>query len=298
MTAQPLPVERDDRGEHEGVLTIRLEQVDRPIIVLDHALIQRLEATLATIPVDARAVVLASASERAFVAGADLKAISDLSDEQLDRYLDYGQRVFGILSQLPCPTVAAINGAALGGGLELAMHCDGLVASPSPSGKPYQVGLPEASLGLCPGWGGTNLLPARMDPADAIRRTATGRTMAFDEAAEAGLFDDVAATPDELLDAAKSWVCAQKTPKRDAAPARWIGRSETAPAVLAAADEVRGEVGSSLPGKAVLDAVAAGTARGWQAALDAERQRLVALRRTPAAVEAIRAFFERTAKKG
>ncbi len=298
MTAQPLPVERDDRGEHEGVLTIRLEQADRPVVVLDHALMQRLEAALATIPADARAVVLASASERAFVAGADLRAISELSDDQLDRYLAYGQRVFGVLSQLPCPTVAAINGAALGGGLELAMHCDGLVASPSPTGKPYQVGLPEASLGLCPGWGGTNLLPARMDPADAIRRTATGKTMAFDEAAEAGLFDDVAAMPDELLGAAKSWACAQKTPKRDGAPSRWIGRGESAAAVVAAADEVRGEVGSSLPGSAVLDAVDAGTARGWQPALDVERERLVSLRRTPAALDAIRAFFERTAKKG
>lgn len=298
MTAQPLPVERDDHREHEGVLTIRLEQADRPVVVLDLPLIQRLEATLATIPADARAVVLASASERAFVAGADLKAISELSDEQLDRYLAYGQRVFGILSQLPCPTVAAVNGAALGGGLELAMHCDGLVASPSPTGKPYQVGLPEASLGLCPGWGGTNLLPARMDPADAIRRTATGRTMAFDEAAEAGLFDDVAATPEELLDAATSWVCAQKTPKRDGTPSRWIGRGDCAAAVVKAADEVRSEVGASQIGAAVLDAVDAGTARGWQAALDTERQRLVALRRTPAAVDAIRAFFERTAKKG
>ena len=298
MTAQPLPVERNDHGEHKGVLTIRLEQADRPVIVLDHQLIQRLEATLATIPADARAVVLSSASDRAFVAGADLKAISDLSNEHLDRYLAYGQRVFGILSQLPCPTVAAINGAALGGGLELAMHCDGLVASPSPTGKPYQVGLPEASLGLCPGWGGTNLLPARMDAVEAIRRAATGRTMAFDEAAEAGLFDDVAATPEELLDAAKSWVCAKKTPKRDGAPSRWIGRADCAAAVVKAADEVRGEVGSSQTGVAVLDAVDAGTARGWQAALDAERQHLVALRRTPAAVDAIRTFFERTAKKG
>src|SRR4030095_4414837 len=85
----------------------------------------------------------------------------------------------------------AINGAALGGGLELAMHCDGLVAAPPPSrdgapGKPYPVGLPEAGLGLCPGWGGTNLLPARMDAADAIRRAASGQTMTDDEGAGGG----------------------------------------------------------------------------------------------------------------
>ena len=99
-----------------------------------------------------------------------------------------------MLCELPYPTAAAIHSAVLGGGLELAMHCDGLIASPPADrdgkpGRPYPVGLPEAGLSICPGWGGTNLLPARIDPANAIHQTAIGKPMNFDEAKEAGLFD-------------------------------------------------------------------------------------------------------------
>src|SRR5439155_140292 len=136
---------------------------------------------------------------------------------------------------------AAINGAALGGGLELAMHCDGLMGAPpaardGQAGKPYPVGLPEAGLGLCPGWGGTNLLPARMEAGEAIRRTASGQTMMFDEAVAAGLFDRVAPAPEKLIETAMGWVCDQKRGgrERDGAPRKWIGRPEWASRALAA----------------------------------------------------------------
>src|SRR5262245_46013245 len=175
---QPLPNQREREGPCGGSVTVRLEEPGKPVVVLEHELMQRIEATLATLGRDVRGLVLASASERVFVAGADLKAIQELDDDQLDRYLRYGSKVFGMISDLPFPTVAAINGAALGGGLEIAMHCDGLVAAPG--AKPYPVGLPEAGLCICPGWGGTNLLPARIDPAEAIKRTATGAAMTFD----------------------------------------------------------------------------------------------------------------------
>jgi len=61
------------------------------------------------------------------------------------------------------------------------MHCDALIGAPNPSGKPYPIGLPRRVVDL-PGWGGTNLLPARIDPLEAIRRTATGKPMTYDEA--------------------------------------------------------------------------------------------------------------------
>jgi enoyl-CoA hydratase/carnithine racemase len=192
--------------------------------------------------------------------------------------------------------VAAINGAALGGGLELAMHCDALVASP-PTGKPYPVGLPEAGLGLCPGWGGTNLLPARIDPAEAIRRTATGATMPFEEAVSMGLFDRVAPAPDRLMETAMGWVrdrAGKRKPDTDA-PLRWIGRSEIAAKVLAALDSV--ELPATGPGMAVREAVGAGLAQGWDAALKTERQYLVRLRHTPEAKTAFAAFFARSAAK-
>jgi enoyl-CoA hydratase/carnithine racemase len=263
------------------------------VVVLDQELIQRLEATLKALPRDARGMVLASASERVFVAGADLKSISEWDDARLMAYLEFGARVFGMISKLPFPTVAAINGAALGGGLEVAMHCDGLVAARA--AKPYPVGLPEAGLSLCPGWGGTNLLPARMDPAEAIRRTAAGATMTFDEAVGFGVFDRIAPSPGALLDTAMAWLEEQRKATRgsDGVPRRWIGRPDRAAGALRALDQV--EIPTTASGAAVHSAVEAGLAKGWDAALDTERRHLVRLRHTPEARAALAAFFAKSA---
>ncbi len=222
-----------------------------------------------------------------------------LSDRQLDEYLQYGSRVFGMISDLPCRTCAAINGAALGGGLEIAMHCDGLIAAPAPVRdgvpKPYPVGLPEAGLSICPGWGGTNLLPARMDPAEALRRTASGKTMLVDEAANFGLFDRVAPSGPALLETAMQWLVDQEKtggPARRGGPSRWIGASDgQKSSVLKALDAVRDELIATPPGAAVAQAVDAGLTRGWQAALAVERERLIALRNSPEGKRAIEAFF-------
>src|SRR5690606_13128652 len=163
----------------------------------DHPFLQRLEATIAALPTAALGVILRSGSERVFVAGADLKTIDTWDDQQLDRYLAYGSRVFAMLAELPCPTAAVISGAVLG---------HGLVGAPPPRGRPHPPGLPEAGLSIGPGWGGTNLFPARIHAPDAIMHTATGATMMFDEAAKAGLFDAVAPSASDLLTTAHKWL--------------------------------------------------------------------------------------------
>jgi 3-hydroxyacyl-CoA dehydrogenase/enoyl-CoA hydratase/3-hydroxybutyryl-CoA epimerase len=318
MTNQPLPLEQHTTGPFSGIYTLTLEQPGKPVVVLDLPLIQSLDAALARVPSSARGLVLRSASERVFVAGADLKAIQELDDEQLDRYLAYGSAVFGRLSQLPCPTVAAINGAALGGGLELAMHCDGLVGAPPPArdgqpGRPYPVGLPEAGLSICPGWGGTNLLPARIDPLTAISMTISGTPALFDQVREAGLFDAVAGDSSQLLDAACTWLLsAEKLPPmpRDGAPLRWVGRgSGSHPLIrgkageqsLVALKELQAAPGATGEGQgpraAVLAAVDAGLSRGWQSALETERRHLIRLRSAPAGREAIANFFAKAVSK-
>jgi 3-hydroxyacyl-CoA dehydrogenase/enoyl-CoA hydratase/3-hydroxybutyryl-CoA epimerase/enoyl-CoA isomerase len=303
MPIEPFAIERDTTGPHAGVVTVRLDQPGRPVVVLDHALIQRLEATFRAIDREAERVaglVLASASERAFVAGADLRAITELDDQSLERYLEYGSRIFGMLCRFPFPTVAAICGAALGGGLELAMHCGGMVGAPSPSGKPYMIGLPEASLGICPGWGGTNLLPARIAPADAIRRAATGKPMDYDEAVLAGLFDETASNTGDLISTAKGWLAKagrRGRAERTGEPTRWIGRPDRAAEVLQVLDAIRLDLPETEPAAAVVAAVDAGVTRGWEAALKVERRELLRLRRTPAATAAIEAFFARTSKR-
>ena len=303
-TAEPLPLTQESAGPHAGIWTLTLEQPGKPVVVLEEGLIRRLEATLRLVPGDARGLVLRSASERVFVAGADLKAIVDMSDAQLDEYLTYGSRVFGMLGQLSCPTVAAINGASLGGGLELAMHCDGLVAAPSPSGKPYPVGLPEAGLKICPGWGGTNLLGARIDPALALDLTMSGRTLLVDEAKDKGLFDAFAAAPADLLAAAKAWLCSPslRLAERDGAPSHWIGRTgsaasnarrEVAAASLKACASLLGSHAADSPAGAVLAAAHAGLTEGWQGALRRERRELIRLRNSPEGRGAIQAFLNK-----
>lgn len=289
----PLPFETHS----DGVLVLKLEQPGKPVVVLDEELIRRLDAALDALPKNVVGLVLASASERVFVAGADLNAIQNLSDDQLHRYLVYASSVYTKLSQLPYPTAAAINGAALGGGLELAMHCDALIGAPGV--KPYPVGLPEAGLGICPGWGGTCLLPARIDAVDAIRRTAQGKPLMFDEAVSAGMFDMVAADQTSMLGTARLWVASKaKEPRieRDGAPSRHAGRVKWAANAVRACDALRTELAGSQTGAAVLACVDAGVTRGWKACLEVEQRELVRLRHTPAAKDAIAAFFAKSKK--
>lgn len=300
-TAEPFGVRVESDGDLAGIGILTLDQPGKPVVVLDLPLIQRLEATLTTLPSGLRGLVLASASPRAFVAGADLKTIGEWDDDQLNRYLEYGSRVFGMLGQLPFPTAAAINGAVLGGGLELAMHCDALVASAPAEkdgqpGKPYPVGLPEAGLSLCPGWGGTNLLPARMEPGRAIAMTATGTTMSFDQARGAGLFDAVSGGPGDLVACAGRWIAERSSSRveRDGRPPRWIGRPACLASVSEALDRIRGETTLSAESTAVFEAVEAGLTRGWTAALEVERHHLVRLRHLPAARSALAAFFAKS----
>jgi len=298
----------------DKVITVTLEANQGPMCILDEPLIRRIEATLQGLPRDAVGLILASASPRVFVAGADLKSIMAMSHDDLERYLAYGQRVFGMLCDLPYVTVAAINGAALGGGLELAMHCDGLVASPAPlvpgkdgapaSLKPYPVGLPEAGLNICPGWGGTNLLPARVaDVAEAMRRTCTGKTWTIDGAIEAGVFDSVSpeATPESLLATAKSWLLENRplvSERRDGLPLHWIGRDHVINQASVAIQHARATLGSNEPAKSCLDAMQAGLSagrEGWEAALKVERQQLNLLRAAPAGKGAIDSFLNKKA---
>lgn len=297
MTRELLPLEIEDAGDGGGaVATLTLDQPGRPVVVIEQSLLEQLDATLETLPDDLGGLILASSAERAFVAGADLKAIMALDDAELHRYLEFGARVFQKIADLPCPTAAAIHSTALGGGLELAMHCDGLIGLNDPDAKPYLIGLPEAGLKICPGWGGTNLLPSRIDPETAIVATAQGRAFKSDEAAELGIFDAVCSRREDLLATARRWLIGQEKPQRRGHPSRCV-QTMNAGEVEQALDRARGSLEPSLHGDAVLDCVGIGLGRGWGAAVERERDQLVRLRGTEPAREAIEAFFARSAKK-
>ena len=295
MVDNLLPVELSTSATGGTIAVLTLVQSDRPVIVIDQPLLEQLNATLDTLPGDLDGFVLASGAPRAFVAGADLKSIMSMNDDELHTYLEYGATVFQRIADLPCPTAAAIHSVALGGGLELAMHCDALVACVGPDAKPFLIGLPEAGLKICPGWGGTNLLAARIDPKDAIIATATGVPMKSDHARAIGLFDAVVESQDELIEAAKAWVATNPAPERSSTPSRCIDKTNR-DEIASALERVRAELDSAPHIDAVLDCVQTGINKGWSAAIAKERGHLVALRHTEPAQDAINAFFAKSKK--
>ncbi len=294
-----LPYEIRD-GVHVLFLQPNPEKPRGGVVVLDAWLIGEIRATLAPIAAEKpTGFVLASASPRVFVAGADLAEIDALDDAGLDAYLRAGAEAFAMIPALGCPSAAAIHGAALGGGLEIAMHCDALVAAmPAADAKPWQVGLPEAGLCICPGWGGTQTLPARILPALAIERTATGRTWPIGDAPQC-LFDvraDAGSGAEGAIAAAVAWVKAQDASSGCFAPMREPRRAispRNAAAIAPVCDELAASVGATTHGAAVLDAVRVGLAQGWDAAVACERAHLVRLRHTPEARAKLDAFLKR-----
>jgi enoyl-CoA hydratase len=131
---------------------------------------------------DARALIVTGAGAKAFCAGADIKELTGRSLSQQRRDAAFGQATLARLDDLPMPSVAAINGYAFGGGLELALACTFRVAVPT-----AKMGLPEIKLGLIPGYGGTQRLPRVIGEARALELIMTARTVDAAEAQRIGL---------------------------------------------------------------------------------------------------------------
>ncbi|MCH2132835.1 MAG: enoyl-CoA hydratase/isomerase family protein [Phycisphaerales bacterium] len=280
---EPLPI----TTLANGVLMITLEHPDRPLVILDQALLKRLDRTLDELPADATAVYVQSGDSKVFIAGADLKEIDALTDDQLLAYLSEGVRIFERLSTLPCPSVALVNGATLGGGLELAMHCTAIVASRvNAKGKPYPIGLPEAGLGLCPAWGGTQYLPGRIAASTAIPATATGTPFSIADVPE-GLVDAFADTPADLVATADQWLAATPDPTHPGTV-----QQADREAILAAIEQTRADAGDHAAALAVCDAIRTGLDRDLAGGLEAERRLLVALRQTEDTRAKLTAFFQ------
>jgi len=142
---------------------------------------------------EARALVLTGAGDRAFVAGADVGSLAGMSPEEARRFAERGHAVLDRLERLSVPTVAAVNGYALGGGCEVALACDLIYAS-----EKARFGQPEVNLGIVPGFGGTQRLPRRVGPMRALEILLTGDPVDAGRALELGLVLEVLA-PEKLL---------------------------------------------------------------------------------------------------
>ncbi|HUY46120.1 MAG TPA: enoyl-CoA hydratase-related protein [Streptosporangiaceae bacterium] len=182
---------------HAGVCEIIL---DRPeaLNAINTAMAVRLTQACGELAADrtVRAVVLWAVGERAFCVGADLKERNRLSDAELMAQREVFRAAFGALLALPQPLIAAVHGYALGGGSELALSADLIVAD-----ETAVFGLPETSVGLVPGGGGTQLAQRKIGPGRAADLIFTGRQVSAAEAERMGLADRLVPAGNAVADA-------------------------------------------------------------------------------------------------
>ncbi|HBY61546.1 MAG TPA: enoyl-CoA hydratase [Solibacterales bacterium] len=185
-----------------GAGGIAVLTVNRPakLNALNRGVLTELEEVLGRMETDPslKALIVTGAGEKAFVAGADISELAAASPVEAHDLSLKGQRLFRRLELLPKPVVAAVNGFALGGGLELAMACTVRIASPN-----ARLGQPEVKLGIVAGYGGTQRLPRLVGRGRAMELLLTGEPVDAAEAYRIGLVNRVVEQP-ELLDTARA----------------------------------------------------------------------------------------------
>jgi enoyl-CoA hydratase len=177
-----------DVARDGGVATVTIDRQEA-LNALDVATLTQLRDRLLELAGDAaiRVVVITGAGEKAFVAGADIKYMSGLDPDEAKAWGALGHEATRLLETMSKPTVAAVNGFALGGGCELALACDLRYAS-----SRAKLGQPEIDLGIVPGWGGTQRLARLCGIGVAKDLIFTGRTIGADEALRVGLVHELA----------------------------------------------------------------------------------------------------------
>ena len=239
---------------------------------------------------DIKRIVLASAKPNIFIAGADVSEFTKVTNaEQAHEYTRFGQQLFHRFSKLKQVKVAAINGACMGGGCEIAISCDYRVMSDSPKAS---IGLPETKLGIYPAWGGTTKLPRLIGLPAALDIILNGKTMDGKRAKKIGLVDDVVA-PAILLDVAKRF--SQKGPRTDGFRtkfyvegnplARKVIFGKARKAVLA---QTHGKYPAPLK---AIDVMEYGMSAGIERGLEREVDEVVPLILGPVAQNLVRLFF-------
>ncbi len=180
-----MPNIKYQKEEHIGIITFSRPEAFN---ALNSETLSELDGLLAKIEADRELyVVILTGEGKAFVAGADIAEMAEKSLDQGKAFAELGQRVFVRLQRLEPVTIAALNGFTLGGGLEVAMSCDIRIA-----GERAKLGQPEVSLGITPGFAGTQRLPRLIGPAKAKELIFTGKPIDAAEAKRIGLVNDVA----------------------------------------------------------------------------------------------------------
>jgi len=184
-----------------GKITINREKA---LNALNSQVLDELNATLDAVDLDVvRCLILTGAGSKSFVAGADIGEMSTLTKAEGEAFGKKGNDVFRKLETFPIPVIAAVNGFALGGGCEIAMSCDIILAAgPNAEGKGgAKFGQPEVGLGITPGFSGTQRLPRRVGAAKAKELIFSGKVISAEEAKAIGLANEVYPL-EQLMDAA------------------------------------------------------------------------------------------------
>lgn len=189
-------------SEKNAIWTLTLNRPEA-LNALNSELLSELDKTLSLIAQksysEAKVLIITGSGEKAFVAGADIKEMSGLSTADAKKFAERGQKIFRQLENLKIPVIAAVNGFALGGGLELALSCDFIYAS-----EKARFGLPEVSLGLIPGFGGTVRLSRVVGLARAREIIFSGDMLDSAEALRVGIANKVFASNELMAAAMKS----------------------------------------------------------------------------------------------
>ncbi len=174
-----------EKKEKIYILTINRPEV---LNALNHTVLTEIEEAVNKIKNDSDTLglVVTGAGEKSFVAGADISEFKGKTPEEARKQSEWGQAIFKKIEELPFPSIAAINGFALGGGLELAMSCTFRYASPN-----AKVGQPEVKLGLIPGYAGTQRLTRLIGHSKAMEICITGRMVSAEEALKIGIIDRI-----------------------------------------------------------------------------------------------------------
>ncbi|MCC9307277.1 3-hydroxyacyl-CoA dehydrogenase NAD-binding domain-containing protein [Kitasatospora sp. RB6PN24] len=199
--------------DEEGIVTLVLDDPDQSVNTMNSRFTEQFQEVVAHLAATEglRGVILTSA-KKTFFAGGDLRMLSAVRPDQAEEFLAGSlklKQAMRTLETLGVPVVAAINGSALGGGLELALACHHRIALDTPKSK---IGFPEVTLGLLPGGGGVVRTVRLLGLADALLKwLLTGRQYRPAAAVEAGLIHELAGSQDELLAKARAWVLAHET---------------------------------------------------------------------------------------
>ena len=205
-------VREDSSAEHstltvetvDAVATITINRA-QALNALSRQTLSELKALLETLAAasfdDLRGVVITGSGERAFVAGADIREMAQMTPEEGEDFGRLGQHVTELVESLPVPVIACVNGFALGGGCELAMSADFIYCTEN-----AVFGQPEVALGLIPGFGGCVRLQRYVGPGYAKDLIYSGRKIEATEALRIGLVNATFATKEEMLAAAGSWL--------------------------------------------------------------------------------------------